>query len=163
MGDAETEEGAAERRVEPDRYGVALILVIATIIGAALAGDSEWGRAATIALQGATLLFILATSQAHRRTFQVAAFLVGAAILAGVAAAIVGGQESQWLALSIGALLALVAPISIVRRLLLTERITGKTVLGALCLYLLAGLFFAFVYAAIGAVDGTFFVQTNDP
>ena len=163
MAEGDPVEPRLERRVQPDRYGVALLLVIATIIGAALAGDSDWGRAATIAVMGATLLFILATSQAHRRTFRLAAVLVGAAVATSVAAAVVGSEEAPWLPVVIGALLALVAPISILRRLLQTERISGRTVLGALCLYLLAGLFFAFVYAAIGAIDGSFFVQTNDP
>jgi hypothetical protein len=36
------------------------------------------------------------------------------------------------------------------------------TVAGALCIYLLAGLFFAFVYSAIGAFqEGQFFAQTE--
>lgn len=59
----------------------------------------------------------------------------------------------------VGALLAVVAPIAIVRRLLSHTTITRRTVAGALCLYLLVGLFFSFVFAVAGAIDPPFFAQ----
>ena len=34
-----------------------------------------------------------------------------------------------------------------------------RTVLGALCIYVLLGLFFVFVYTVIGLAAGSFFVQ----
>jgi uncharacterized MnhB-related membrane protein len=41
----------------------------------------------------------------------------------------------------------------IARRLWTHERVTLQTVLGALCLYLLAALFFAFLYSAMDALS----------
>jgi len=37
--------------------------------------------------------------------------------------------------------------------------VEGSTILGALCIYLLLGLFFAYLYSAVGAVAGPFFAQ----
>ena len=62
--------------------------------------------------------------------------------------------------MGIGALLVVPAPAAIVHRLRRHERIAASTIFGALCLYLLAGLFFARVYAVIGALQhGGFFEQ----
>ena len=64
----------------------------------------------------------------------------------------------------LGAALALGAPIAIVHRLVHQPVINFTTVAGALCIYLLGGLFFALVYATIGEFHhGGFFVQTNHP
>jgi uncharacterized membrane protein len=64
----------------------------------------------------------------------------------------------------LGAALALGAPVAIIHRLVQQPVINFTTVAGALCIYLLAGLFFTLVYATIGAFhDGGFFVQTSNP
>ena len=49
------------------------------------------------------------------------------------------------------------------RRLLTHRHIDITTIAGALCVYLLAGLFFAYVFYAIGRIDPPFFTQTSDP
>jgi Ion channel len=62
----------------------------------------------------------------------------------------------------IGAPLALVAPVVIVRRRRATMRITASTILGARCLYLLAGLYFASLFTLVGPVgQGPYFSRTS--
>ncbi len=62
------------------------------------------------------------------------------------------------------AFIAVVSPIIIASRIIRHETITLRTVAGALCLYLLIGLFFATVYGLLSQVqDGGFFVQTDHP
>ena len=51
----------------------------------------------------------------------------------------------------------------IIHRLLTHHRIDLTTVAGALCVYLLAGLFFAYVFWIVGEFDPPFFAQTNAP
>jgi hypothetical protein len=64
----------------------------------------------------------------------------------------------------IGFLLAFVAPLTIFRRILTHETITGRTILGALCIYLLIGLTFAYVFSILQAIGPEpFFVQTSTP
>ena len=55
-------------------------------------------------------------------------------------------------------LLYLVAPVAIVRHLVLRRMVDLQTVLGAIAAYLLVGMFFAFLYRALGALQrGMFF------
>ena len=143
-----------------DRYGTALILILATIVVEFSVADAGWGQVAAILLGATTLLFVLTTSEAKP-------WIVGAVRIAGLAAvavatiAVLTGQseETAWLVPLLGAGLAFVAPVAIVHRLLRHGTVSVPTILGAICLYLLVGLFFAYVYAIIGAIDPPFFVQ----
>ena len=46
-------------------------------------------------------------------------------------------------------------------RILHMKHVTSETVLGAICIYFLLGLLFAFVYLAVDEVHGPFFVQPD--
>jgi Ion channel len=106
-----------------------------------------------VALLGWALLVVLRTTEARRRTRLVATIVVGSAVVAAAASALLGGQDfSDWAVPVVGAFLALGAPVAIIRRLLKHRRVTFQTVLGALCLYLLAAMFFAFLYSALDAL-----------
>jgi hypothetical protein len=150
---------------QPDEYGLALVLIMATIVTIAIVGSRPIGQLFAAALSGGTLLFILYTSQAPRRTLRVATALVILA-LAGTTAGIVaqnGFENGTAYGLMI-AFIAMVSPVIIASRIVRHETITLRTVAGALCLYLLIGLFFATLYGLLSQLqDGTFFVQTEHP
>jgi hypothetical protein len=147
-----------------DQYGVAALLVVLTMIMIAVSGTSRWGQLLALAVEGGTLLFILWTSAVRQWVLVVAAVLVVGAILAAGLSLIRGGAFSDEALATVGVLLALYAPVAIVRRLLAEVRITASTVAGALCVYLLAGLLFSYIYALIDAADqGHFFVQVTHP
>ena len=64
----------------------------------------------------------------------------------------------------VGLLLAIVAPLVILRRIVLSPRITFRLVLGALAIYLLLGLAYAYLFPLIATLTGApFFVQTTTP
>ena len=63
-------------RANTDRYGEALLLVVATIVVAAFAGNSSWGKVLAVAFEGGTLLFIFDASNVGRRVFRTTAWLV---------------------------------------------------------------------------------------
>jgi hypothetical protein len=143
-----------------DKYGIALILILGTIIFLAATGEGIIGQLVATGLAGATLLFILDTSQARRRTILiVAVVVVGAMVIATVAA--LRGHEQRNPYSFVMALLAFLAPVVIVRRLVTAQTITLQTVAGALCLYLLIGLFYSSVYGIVQGLAGAFFVQTE--
>ena len=61
-------------------------------------------------------------------------------------------------------LLAIVAPLVILRRIVLSPQITFRLVLGALAIYLLLGLAYAYLFPLMATLTGTpFFVQTTTP
>jgi hypothetical protein len=150
----------SERELE-DRYLLSAILIVICIVTFAFVADGAIGRFFVIALQGITLTVILRSSEAKPRTVQLAAALTLLALIGVVLTAIVGGTLGVAAPGLIGALLAVVGPIFIARRLFRQDSINFRTVAGAVCIYLLAGLFFALLFWAMGAVQKGFFVQTN--
>ena len=148
----------SEKRLE-DRYILSGFLIIACIVAFAWVGDGRAGRFLTVALEGATLIVILRASQSRPRTLRVVSAAVVVALVAVAVSSTTNGTISDAAPLMLGAALALGAPIAIVRRLRDQPEIDFRTVAGALCIYLLAGLFFALLYGSIGTINDPFFAQ----
>lgn len=145
-----------------DRYGIALWLIVATIAIAFVRGG-PWFDVAGVALAGLTLVFCLTASDARRPVVATARVMTGAAFLLAVALTVFGADDVPVAGIGlIGATLAFATPIPIARRLARQTAISGHTVAGALCLYLLAGLCFAYAYATIDALAGPVFAQLDD-
>ena len=144
-----------------DRYVLSGALILLCIGVFAFAGDGPLGRTIVVALQGVTLLEILHTSRAHRRTIRVVAALTGVAVLGVAWSASFDGKLATAAPFLVCAALALGAPFVILRRLILQAEIDFRTVAGALCIYLLVGLLCALIYAAMGALQSPFFVQSG--
>jgi hypothetical protein len=160
----ETRRKAARRLLaREDDFGVALVLILLTVSIFA-AADGPIGELASVALSGGTLLFVLHTAGAHGRTFRAAAVVVGLAILTAAAAYYAGSAVPTATAGLVGLLLAVVAPIVILRRIVLSPTITVRLVLGALAIYLLLGLAYAYLFPLVATLThAPFFVQTATP
>jgi voltage-gated potassium channel len=156
--------GEAAEQVRQDRFGLVLLSIILAILASAAAGATEWGRMLSVVLLGGTTILILRTTEARPRYRLGAAIVVGLAVAVTTASVILGDSElSEWAIPTVGALLAVGAPVAIARRLGHHRTVTLQTVLGALSLYLLAGMFFAFVYNAVAALsDEPFFSGSNE-
>ena len=154
----------AAEQVRKDRFGLVLLSILLAILTSAAAGATEWGRILTVVLLGGTTILILRTTEARPRYRLAAAIVVGLAVAVTTASVILGDSElSEWAIPTVGALLAVGAPVAIARRLGHHRTVTLQTVLGALSLYLLAGMFFAFVYNAVAALsDEPFFSGLNE-
>jgi hypothetical protein len=151
----------SERNLE-DHYALSAILILICILTFAFAADGVVGRFVVVALQGLTLIVILRSSEAKPRTVRIAGLVTLFALVGVALSASVGGKVAEAGPGIIGAMLALVGPIVIARRLFRQEAINFRTIAGAVCIYLLAGLFFALLYWTMGAVQSKgFFVQVN--
>jgi hypothetical protein len=140
-----------------DRYLLAVILIVASIIAYSLIGDREFGALVVVVVQFVTLVVIMHASQAPQRTMAIAGVL-GLVAVAATALSVVLDRQSIGPGIA-GALLAIVGPPVIIVRLRRHSRIDLATVAGSLCVYLLAGMFFAYVFRIIDVVDSPFFVQ----
>jgi hypothetical protein len=146
-----------------DDFGVALILILLTIIVFA-AATGVWGQFVSVALSGFTLLFVLHTAGAHRRTFRASTIVVSFAVLGAAISVLLGETAATATAGLVGLLLAVVAPIVILRRIVVSPTITVRLVLGALSIYLLLGLAYAYLFPLIATLTHEpFFVQTTAP
>lgn len=147
---------------ERDRYGVALALLLACVVVFAAADEGAWGRALVLVTQAVAVLAVFRASQLPRRLQRLSATLIGAAVIAGGVSAVPGGTGGRWGPSAVALLLVVAAPLAIARRLRRQPRIDMTTVLGALCLYVLVGLAFAYLYLLIGEVSASaFFVQVD--
>jgi uncharacterized membrane protein len=153
----------SEQRLE-DRYVLAGMLIVSCILVFAYAGDGRFARFIGVTLESVTLIVILRASQVPPRRVRIAGVVCAAGVLAVVLSTTAHGTFAEAAPLIVTAVLALGGPIAIIRRLVRQPVINFTTVAGALCVYLLVGLFFALLYWSTGALhDGRFFVQTSDP
>lgn len=146
-----------------DDFGAALVLILLTIIVFATA-TGPIGQLVSVALSGGTLLFVLYTAGAASRTLMASAIVVCLAVIGAALAVLFGEATASATAGVVGLMLAVVAPIVILRRITRSPTITFRLVLGALSIYLLLGLAYAYLFPLIATLTNEpFFVQTTDP
>ena len=151
------------RLEERDDFGIVLLLILLTVVTISL-GEKGLAQFLSVSLSGFTLLFVLHTADARRRSYRTVSVIVAIAV-AGAALGLLVGQDGGTAAAGlIGLLLAFAAPVVILNRILHSPTITVRLVLGALAIYLLLGLTYSYLYPVIHYVTGVpFFVQTATP
>ena len=149
-------------------YGIVFVLVLLSFLVQASAPDGDFTRLVIIWLQGATLVFAVRIARADQRPIRLAAAV---ALLVGIAAPILwlvhGSIPDGVAAIATGLLVGVAPPViaaGLVRDIRTDGQVTGETLSGVLSIYLLAGMFFSFAFAAVGAIgDDPFFAQVADP
>jgi hypothetical protein len=162
----QTNASGAERWLETRfpgyRYGGVLVLLSFTFVVMAAGPPDGYTRIVTVLLQGLTLMAALLASRVSRRLFRLAALVTVVSLVAAVASVVIdNGKEPNGAFFLLNVLLVATVPVVIARALWRRPVIDVHTVMGAVCIYVLLGMMFAFVYAAIDAMSsGQFFVQT---
>ena len=148
-----------------DSYVLLFALLMLDLLAAAFA-TSATALAVLIVLVAATLLIALRTSHVGQKATRFAAFAVVACVLFGfVASARKDPVLAGWMFAAMAALLV-VTPAVIGRRIMAHREVTVQTLFGAVSVYVIFGLMFAFIYMAINFITGNpFYTQggTNDP
>jgi hypothetical protein len=159
-GDAAGWGADLEREVPGARYGLVLFLLLATFVFMAAGPTGSWVPLVTAILQGATLLAALAASEARARVVKFAIVVVALALAGGVAALVEDASSTNGYTSVLSFVLIAVAPVAIVQSMWRRRVIDVHTVLGAICIYVFVGMFFSFLFSAVGDF-GThpFFVQ----
>jgi hypothetical protein len=102
-------------------------------------------------VQIGTVWVTLRASRARRSARAIVNIALTAAALAALANLFFHNQiHGSIVAPWASCLLYLIAPVSIIRHLVLRRTVDSETVLGAIAAYLMAGMFFAFLYHALG-------------
>ena len=142
------------------RYGVLLVALTATFLFEGIAQPGDLQRTFGTVLVGATLMLALYAAEIPPHRLRGAGVIVLLIVLGVVVAALAGRGRTvvAIAALTNGLLVALAPPAVVVglqRNLRATGSVTLPVVAGVLCLYLLVGLFFAFIFTAIQAIGGS--------
>jgi hypothetical protein len=137
----------------PFRYGAVFLLTLILLVFVIVAPAEDWSRAVACALQWLALLTVVATSQTRtgvRRSVVVVLLALTSFTVVGEAA----GALPSAVLFAISGLLSAAIPLALIGglvRLVRAHGVTPQAVAGALTLYLLVGLMFAW---AIGFIDG---------
>jgi 4-amino-4-deoxy-L-arabinose transferase-like glycosyltransferase len=141
------------------RFGLVLLLLLVTFVFLATGPTGGWARPVTVLLQGATLIAALYASRVGPRLRNAAILVTVIALLAALGT-ITLGESTAGAGFSIlNALLVGIAPVAIAVSVLRRRVIDVQTVLAALCIYVLLGMLWAFVFTAMGSIDPPFFEQ----
>jgi len=157
---AAPDQVARSRARATHRFGVVLALLLATFLFLICGPSAAWTRPLTVALQGSTLVVALAAAGTRRRLQRLARSVAIFAVLLSIASLPLGGRVSFASVAVLNGLLVCAAPVAIAISILRREVIDIRTVLAALCIYVLLGLLCAFAYTVIGSVGTrSFFAQ----
>jgi hypothetical protein len=156
--------GPNQMREAGFRYGAVLIVTLTVLLFSIVAPASDLSRAVGVALVGAMLLIVAVTSGAPKHTRRVSIFL--AVFTLGVSTGLVGSgaltKGAAFTLTGVMTLLALLALIAGVFRLMRTRGVTIQAVIGALSLYLLLALLFAYAIGAVAEISNEpYFAQSN--
>jgi hypothetical protein len=143
-----------------DSYGTVLVLTILDYLAVSTLANSTRGKVIIVVLHGVTLLFALRTSGVRRIWITLAfVYLLVSTLLALASVALPGAIDASQQTSLVGGLLLIVTPLVIARRISTHRVVSTETVLGAVCVYLLLGFSFTFIYSAIGSFDSApFFI-----
>jgi Ion channel len=139
------------------RYGLVLLLaVLSTGVQMALP-DTPAAWLTQALLMGATVVTALFAEGATRSQWRQVGGLVGASVVGLIAAALAGrGQVERGITFGLSGVLAAAGAIIVARGVVggirVERRVTLHSVMGALTVYLLAGLIFAFSYGVMEAI-----------
>ena len=152
---APPEEPPAEKPPRfADSYGLVLVLLVASYFVMAIAGDHHYGRMLSLVMLAATTWLALRASQVKRRLLRYAVALIPLATLAAIVLTVLGNENlARAVTATLTALLVVVAPVAIVKRLATHPVVNLNTFYGAICVYLLIAMFFASTFALAGALS----------
>jgi hypothetical protein len=143
-------------------YRWVLLLVGVTFVFVSAAPNEGWARTVLLALESSTLLTALWTSGLGS-DFRPGLVLSALAVAVGAADLAVGGgtlDGATWimnLALTVGTIVVIALGVFD------QGEVNTQSVTGAVCIYVLLGLVFAYLYGAIAALgSGPFFAQGTD-
>ncbi len=154
--------GAITDRDAANKYGFVLLLLGLSYITSVYA-EGPAGIAAVMLVQLVTLWLTFSASESHkaRRIAGVACLVLALLLVAGALFGIVleVDQAAVHIMAIVSVLLYLIAPMVILRHLLRRNVVDLRTILGAVAIYVMLGMMFAFSYRAISVwqLDPAFF------
>jgi len=147
----------ANLRAGPRRYGLllAVTLLLLAIQGVVPPGAVQ--QTVVAALAGVSLLLAFRAAEVIKPVFIAATVLAVLVLILAIVRATAGGID-EGAAQGMNALLLLFGPpavaLGVVRGLRTAQRVQIEAVTGVLALYILVGMFFAFLYSAVDHLGG---------
>jgi len=147
-----------------DAFGLVLLLVLVTYVLASLLENSGWSAVVELSAGSVTAVVALSSAGTPVRLVRLGALLAAVAIVLAAVAAV--SDTRGWLTagtlVEVGLLFA--AMVAVLHRVVTSNVVDTRTILGALSVYAILGLLFTFVFATVERLQGgAFFEQVADP
>ncbi len=146
----------------PTASALVLLLLLATFIFLAAGPTGDWVPLVAVVLQSATLLAAFAAAGVGRHLWRLAMVVVVAALVSASVAIFFSGKQLTGSLFLLNLFLVGAAPVVIIQSLVRRRVIDLRTVLGAVCVYVLIGMMWSFAFTAVGTFDSRqFFAQQS--
>jgi hypothetical protein len=144
-------------------YGFVLLLILVSFVFTAAGPDSSWGTGVLVLVQSATLVVAIWTSGLGRSAVLPSAVLVAFGIAVAALQILTSGDTLTGAAWILNALLLVTVGVVIGIGVFDQRTVNQQSILGAICIYLLIGMLFTFVYGAVATLGSAdFFAQGTD-
>jgi hypothetical protein len=144
-------------------YGLVLALIVAVFVFMSVAPNSPWADSTLVLLESATLVTALWTSGVARADSMISLALVASAAASAVALLIFGGNVFAALVGLLSGLLAVATIATVALGVVDQGEANVRAVTGAICVYVLIGIVFVYLYGVIAVLGtGDFFAQGTD-
>jgi hypothetical protein len=143
-----------------DSYATLLVLLLANFFLLELVDDPRWGAIGSTLLSAAALVVAISDPEAGHHVRKSHWLLIGVCVALAPLVLVINSTRIVGLTylLPVALLVTATLPITL-NRILHHRRVTSETVLGALCVYVLIGLLYAFLYLAVADFRDNFFAQ----
>jgi hypothetical protein len=143
-----------------DSYASLLVLLLANFFLLELVDDPRWGAIGSTLLSAVALVVAISDPEAGHHVHKSHWILIGVCVALAPLVLVVNSTRIVGLTylLPVALLVTATLPITL-NRILHHRRVTSETVLGALCVYVLIGLLYAFLYLAVSDFRDSFFAQ----
>ena len=143
-------------------FGLVLVLVLTIYVLASLVAYSGWGGVALATVTSTCATVALVSAGARPPLPHWSTALGAVAIVLAVVSALAGGSTALGIAALIQVLLLVVAAGEVLGATLREDEVNFRTILGAISVYVMLGILFTYVYAAVDKLQaGQFFGQTT--
>jgi voltage-gated potassium channel len=144
-------------------YGVVLALIAAVFVFTSVASNSDWADSTLVLLESATLVTALWTSGVARADSKISLALVALSTASAVALLFFGGNVFAALVGLLSGLLAVATIATVALGVVDQGEANVQAVTGAVCVYVLIGIMFVYMYGVIATLgSGNFFAQGTD-
>lgn len=144
-----------------DAFGLVFVLVLVTYVLTSLLGNSGWSSVLVMLGVSATSIVSLTSSHVRPHWIHLAFYLSALGLAMAVIAAVSGSDD--WL--DVGALtqvlLLAAAMAAVLVRVITSTEVNARTILGAISVYTVLGLLFAFLFEAIGRIQSEPFFENH--
>jgi hypothetical protein len=137
-----------------DAFGLVLILILITYVLASVVSNRGWAAVLLTLCTSATSIVALTSSHARPRNVRRAVAVAGLAILLAMASAIFGGRLCLNIASFLQIGLLIVAMAAVLQRVVTSDSVSSRTILGAISVYTALGIVFTWAYGLIDRIEG---------